>query len=116
MPAGLQRGNPQPALCHNVHMDRGSAFGGRPDIPPRVPDPDWRVRFGHGQRHLQGTGLAAADVHATITEHIVHGMGRASHVGESFFGRVIVQGQIIEYRARHLGGGDINVGTYYPIP
>ena len=56
------------------------------------------------------------DVHATITEHIVQSFSRATDVGESFFGRVIVRGRMIEYRARHLGGGDINVGTYYPVP
>jgi len=98
-------------------MERGGDFGGGGrDMPPHASGPEWHVRFGHGQRHLQGTGLATADVHATITEHIVSSLGRASHVGESFFGRVTVRGQMIEYRARHLGDGDVNVGTYYPIP
>lgn len=97
-------------------MDDGGGFeDGGGDTSPPAPAPQWRVRFGHGQRHLRGTGLTVAEVHATIIEHLVDGLGRATHVGESVFGRVVVRGHVIEYRARRLGDGDINVGTYYPV-
>jgi Pretoxin HINT domain len=69
------------------------------------------VRFGHGVRHLAGTGLKQEDVEAAIEAQIKQQVAGASSTG-SFWGRVIVEGQTIEYRAFTLSDGTINVGTY----
>ncbi len=34
----------------------------------------------------------------------------------NFWGRVVVNGRVVEYRAAKLANGSINVGTYYVIP
>jgi Pretoxin HINT domain len=73
------------------------------------------ISFGHGERHLIGTGLDQADVEATIEAQVSQGVSGASSTG-SFWGRVIVDGQIVEYRAYTLPNGTINVGTYYVPP
>jgi hypothetical protein len=75
--------------------------------------PNWQVRFGHGARHLQGTGLSRADVEAVIVTHVLRTVRAASTVGDGFWGRVHVHGWPVEYRAYHLGAGVIHVGTYY---
>jgi hypothetical protein len=72
------------------------------------------VTFGHGARHLAGTGLSAAQVEGLITRQVQQSVQGASAVG-NFWGRLNVGGQTIEYRAFPLPSGAINVGTYYPI-
>jgi hypothetical protein len=71
-----------------------------------------KIIFGHGARHLAGTGLDEAVVNAAIKSQIEQSIEKASATG-SFWGRVTVDGQTIEYRAYSLPGGTINVGTYY---
>jgi len=62
--------------------------------------------------HLAGTGLDQADVEAAIEAQVKEQASRASSTG-SFWGRVEVDGQTIEYRAYSLPNGTINVGAYY---
>lgn len=71
-----------------------------------------KITFGHGARHLAGTGLDDAAVNAAIKAQVEQSIATASATG-SFWGRVAVNGQIIEYRAYPLKDGTINVGTYY---
>jgi hypothetical protein len=71
------------------------------------------LSFGHGARHLAGTGLSAAAVQAAITEAIRQ-IQRSSVIVRDFWGRVTVAGRVVEYRARNNGGQGIHVGTYYP--
>jgi RHS repeat-associated protein len=71
------------------------------------------VTFGHGARHLAGTGLNQADVEAAIQRDIRAGVRNATQPTSTFWGRVNVGGQTIEYRAYTLPNGTINVGTYY---
>ncbi len=74
-----------------------------------------KITFGHGARHLAGTGLDEAAVNAAIKAQVEQSIATASATG-SFWGRVAVDGQIIEYRAYTLKDGTINVinvGTYY---
>jgi len=71
-----------------------------------------RVAFGHGARHLEGTGLSATQVESTILQRVTAEASHASTTG-SFWGRVQVNGTTIEYRAYTLSDGTINVGTYY---
>ncbi|HEY5943619.1 MAG TPA: RHS repeat-associated core domain-containing protein [Solirubrobacterales bacterium] len=73
------------------------------------------VVFGHGSRHLAGTGLAQAEVEAAIQSQVASQMARASAAG-GFWGRVVVNGQTISYRAYVLPDGTVNVGTYYVVP
>jgi len=73
---------------------------------------DIAISFGHGARHLAGTGLAADDVEAVIESSIRSSLANADSSG-LFWGRVTVDGTVIEYRAYTLPDGTINVGTYY---
>jgi hypothetical protein len=71
-----------------------------------------RVTFGHGARHLEGTGLSSTQVESTILQRVTAEASQASTTG-SFWGRVRINGTTIEYRAYTLPDGTINVGTYY---
>ncbi|HEY8470575.1 MAG TPA: RHS repeat-associated core domain-containing protein [Longimicrobiales bacterium] len=71
------------------------------------------ITFGHGARHLAGTGLRQADVEAAIRQQISGQVVRASETG-SFWGRVVVNDWTIEYRAFTLPDR-IHVGTYYVV-
>jgi hypothetical protein len=73
------------------------------------------VVFGHGARHLAGTALSQSNVESAILQHLRASVGKASMTG-NFWGRVVVDGTTIEYRAFTLADGTINVGTYYTIP
>jgi hypothetical protein len=69
------------------------------------------VTFGHGARHLEGTGLSEAAVQNTIAEEIQQIAMHSSSTG-SFWGSVTVDGITVQYRAFTLPNGIINVGTY----
>jgi hypothetical protein len=71
------------------------------------------VTFGHGARHLAGTGLNQAEVEAAIKQDVQASVKNATQPTGNFWGRVNVSGQTIEYRAYTLPNGTINVGTYY---
>jgi RHS repeat-associated protein len=71
------------------------------------------VTFGHGARHLAGTGLSTQEVESAILQQVNSAASQASGTTESFWGRVTVNGTTIEYRAYTLPDGTINVGTYY---
>ncbi len=73
------------------------------------------VTFGHGARHLAGTALDSGEVESAIQSQIGQSVSHASATG-SFWGRTVVGGQTIEYRAYTLPNGTINVGTYYVVP
>jgi RHS repeat-associated protein len=70
------------------------------------------VTFGHGARHLAGTGLDQSSVESAIESQVRASVSGADSTG-SFWGRVSVNGQTVEYRAYTLTNGTINVGTYY---
>jgi hypothetical protein len=71
------------------------------------------VTFGHGARHLAGSGLNQADVESAIHQDVEAGVKNATQSTGNFWGRVNVGGQTVEYRAFTLPNGTINVGTYY---
>jgi hypothetical protein len=71
-----------------------------------------KVLFGHGGRHLVGTGLSKRAVETAIRKE-VQGAGRLASETGSFWGRITVRGQTVEYRAFTLPNGSINIGTYY---
>jgi len=70
------------------------------------------VVFGHGARHLVGLNVTQSAVEAAIKNDIALSVNSASQTGP-FWGRVTVNGQVIEYRAYPIANNTINVGTYY---
>jgi RHS repeat-associated protein len=70
------------------------------------------IIFGHGARHIVSTGLNADIVESAIRSQIEQAISHASATG-TFWGRVVIDGKTIEYRAYTLPNGAINVGTYY---
>jgi RHS repeat-associated protein len=71
------------------------------------------VVFGHGARHLEGSGLKQDAVESAIQEDVQATIKGATQPTTNFWGRVTVDGKVIEYRAYTLPSGTINVGTYY---
>jgi RHS repeat-associated protein len=71
------------------------------------------VVFGHGARHLEGSGLKQDAVESAINEDVQATIKGATQPTTNFWGRVTVDGKVIEYRAYTLPSGTINVGTYY---
>jgi RHS repeat-associated protein len=72
------------------------------------------ITFGHGDRHLDGTGLSPEEVESAIEDQVRQGTQGAEVDGE-FRGRVRVGDHEIEYRGYGRGGGRIEIGTYYPV-
>lgn len=69
------------------------------------------IVFGHGARHLAATGLSEELVNQAIRSE-VRDIAQGGRTG-TFWGRVVVNGRTVEYRAFTLPNGTINVGTYY---
>jgi RHS repeat-associated protein len=70
------------------------------------------ITFGHGARHLAGTGLSQAEVEGAIGTAVRSTVASADSTGY-WWGRILLQGQTIEYRAWTLAQDAIHVGTYY---
>jgi len=73
--------------------------------------PPTRITFGHGARHLAGTGLERGQVENAIAKE-VQATAKASSSTGNFWGKVVVEGQEVYYRAFTLSDGTINIGTY----
>jgi RHS repeat-associated protein len=71
-----------------------------------------RIVFKHGVRHLAGTGLEQAAVENAIKADVQQAVAKATTSG-NFWGKVVVNGQEILYKAWTLPDGTINVGTYF---
>jgi RHS repeat-associated protein len=69
-------------------------------------------KTGHVTGHLAELGLTADDIERAIVHQIYRDIDGASQIG-SFWGRVRVSGEWVEYRAYMFEPGRINVGTYY---
>ena len=70
------------------------------------------VNFGHGGRHLEGTGLSVDTVNQALANEVsVLNLG----TGQFHKGQIIVDGITIEYTSYGVSEGIINVGTYYPL-
>ena len=70
------------------------------------------VNFGHGGRHLEGTGLNVAAVNQALENEVsTLNLG----IGQFHKGQIIVDGITIEYASYGVSEGIINVGTYYPL-
>jgi hypothetical protein len=107
--AGSFAGNLNPkGVVKGIVRTGGRAFAGR-GVGSAT------ITFGHGGRHLAGTTLTEARVNSVVEVQIQRSLSQASASG-SFWGRVTVEGQTIEYRAYTLSDGTVNVGTYYVVP
>jgi hypothetical protein len=84
-------------------------------VQKRCLTPLIEITFGHGARHLVGTGLNQGEVEVAIQSQVGASVSGASATG-SFWGRATVKGQSIEYRAYTLSNGTINIGTHYVVP
>ncbi|WP_247041373.1 RHS repeat-associated core domain-containing protein [Arthrobacter rhizosphaerae] len=71
------------------------------------------IVFGHGARHLEGTGLGVQEVESMIHQQVTTAVAKTTAETGSFWGRIELRGTTIEYRAYTLPDGKINVGTYY---
>jgi RHS repeat-associated protein len=72
------------------------------------------VIFGHGARHIIGSALEKQAVEAAIEKEIQFVSREATQTG-SFWGRINMNGTVVEYRAFTLPDGTVNVGTYYTL-
>jgi len=76
-----------------------------------------KVRFGHGVRHLKGTGLNPRQVENAIISDMKRrlkagNLSKIPIIGN--FPRIQIKGITIEYKPYYNGNGIWNVGTYYP--
>jgi len=71
----------------------------------------------HAASHMLKAGLDAAKVESKIASSIGRAVSNATSVGGDFWGKVMVDGKSVLFRAKVLPTGEINVGTYYvPTP
>ncbi|HJW75391.1 MAG TPA: hypothetical protein VJ787_06945 [Thermoleophilia bacterium] len=105
-------GTPAPAPASASPGPPGAASVGGVAAEAAAEAPN--ITFGHGARHLVGTGLGREEVESAIGAE-VRSVAAKAGLGGSFWGRVPVGGKTIEFRAFPLPGGRVNVGTYYPL-
>lgn len=68
----------------------------------------------HVTQHLKDLNLTSKVVESAIQKQIQIGTKGASETGQ-FWGRTVIEGQKVEYRAFTLPNGTINVGTYFKV-
>ena len=71
-----------------------------------------QVDFGHGGRRLEGSGLNQTQVNQRIADEISNMNLKA---GDSGWGNIRINGQVVEFRYFARSTNHINVGTYYTI-
>ncbi|HEY4310194.1 MAG TPA: RHS repeat-associated core domain-containing protein [Pirellulales bacterium] len=101
-----ERADLQAAIQQAAQGLKNGAFGLACPISPLT-------AFGHGARHLAGTGLSQSAVEGAINAQIKAAAAAGSKFNGGFWGRAVVDGSTIEYRAFTLPNGTINIGTYY---
>ncbi|MEY8403957.1 RHS repeat-associated core domain-containing protein [Oscillospiraceae bacterium 44-34] len=119
----------QPSTSNSLGTPKGDGGNGGKPVSP-TPDPDdtykppkggggvtdtimvgdTQVDFGHGGRHLEGTGLSMRKVNDTIAKDVIT---KTFNHGNFTTGDVIVDGVQIHYTAFKLADKLIKVGTYY---
>ena len=71
---------------------------------------DKTMTFGHGERHLQGTNLNYNAVNQALAREVTKVQLKE---GQFYKGRIVVNGNTIEYTCYGLRNGRIHIGTYY---
>lgn len=84
-----------------------------PAVPDRI-DPKVTFKTEHAGRHLEGTQVERSRVEKAIREALEPLLKLKPSTG-GHWGRVKVDGHVIEYRAYRVSPGQMNVGTYYPV-
>lgn len=112
--AGVATAAAAALALHHVLASSDSSEGEAAGEDEQCPwKPGDEITFGHGERHLEGTGLTPEEVESAIEEQVRQGTEGAD-VNGPFRGRVRVGGREIEYRG-YGRDGEIHVGTYYPV-
>ncbi|MDP3541866.1 MAG: hypothetical protein Q8T11_05290 [Elusimicrobiota bacterium] len=81
--------------------------------PDRI-DPKVTFKTEHAGRHLEGTKVERSKVEQAIRDALEPLLKLRPSTG-GHWGRVKVDGHVIEYRAYRVSQGQMNVGTYYPV-
>lgn len=76
--------------------------------------PEVTFKGEHGGRHLEGTNIGSSKVEKAIRNALESLLKEKPSTG-GHWGRVKVDGQVIEYRAYRVSPKQMNVGTYYPV-
>lgn len=71
---------------------------------------DTTVTFGHGGRHIEGSGFSTSQVNQVIAKDVV---SQNPGLGVLYKGSVSINGSNIIYTAKQWTKGIINIGTYY---
>jgi hypothetical protein len=75
-------------------------------------EPKVMFKSHHAFPHVRAIGVPVERIESAIESQIRSVAARACMTG-LFWGRVVVDGVVVEYRALTLADGTINVGTYY---
>ncbi len=70
-----------------------------------------KITFGHGERHLEGSGLSQSSVEKAIQNSVL-----SNRYSGSYWGWVQIEGKWIQYRAYALHDGTFHIGTYMRVP
>lgn len=81
-------------------------------VTERIAVGNVEVSFGHGGRHLEGTGLAPEAINRAIANDVA---AKGIEAGEFYKGQISFDGVKIEYTSYGVKDNWINVGTYYPV-
>nr|WP_306299860.1 MULTISPECIES: RHS repeat-associated core domain-containing protein [unclassified Streptococcus] len=73
---------------------------------------DKTINFGHGGRHLEGTGYTVPDISKAIADDLI---SNPLKIGEYRVKDIVIDGTVFRYKAKALDNNLINVGTFYPI-
>ena len=71
-----------------------------------------QIDFGHGGRHLEGSGLSLQQVEQAIAQDVIT---KNPQVGVFSRAYVKIFGKLVEYHYFLLENGTINVGTYFNV-
>ncbi len=70
------------------------------------------VTFGHGGRHLKGTGLNVNKVNQSLAKEVVK---LNLSKGDFYKGQILIDGITIEFTSYGVSDVITNVGTYYLV-
>lgn len=97
------------AVGVNIMYNKYTAPKGGGGITDSINVNGREVTFGHGGRHLEGTGLTPEQVNSAIANNLP-----VLKPGEFYKGTVNINGISIEYTSYGRTEGIVHVGTYYP--
>jgi hypothetical protein len=109
---GFVGGGNQAFNCRAGIFFESPCGGGGGTQPKPLAGP--KVTFGHGARHLEGTGLTRTQVESAITARVNEIWSNPMTLGTgNWWGWIEINGVTVQYRAFTRPGGVVHVGTYY---